>query len=851
PPALIEGPWVTSVTNTSATFAAEIDPLGLNTEYRFEYGTTTAYGQTLSGSMGESEGYLPISLHRQNLTPGTVYHYRLTVSNEAGVDTTADHTFTTQAPGSEELSLPDERTWELVSPADKKGALIGPMVKSEEPDQAAGDGDAIAYEASEPVGEGAVGRFVSAETLSTRGPDGWSSRDVAARDSLPPEGNPATEVAVGSGPFSAFSTDLSLELYEAGSGKTAPPPPQSPEATERTLYLRDSATGSFLPLETQADVVAGKKFGDPHMRFLAGTPDLSHVIFQSSIALTPEATETSAKRLAEKPTAVPKNLYEWSAGRLQLVNIMPGTPEAPEGKTETGAQLGSRVNEAEGMTARAVSTDGRWVVWTNGELLANDPKPVGLYVRDMVEKKTFRIGGNYPRFETMSSDGSRIFFVETDIDSGGDLYAFDTETGSQTDLTGNHGAGEPNAGVQDAVMGASEDGSYVYFVATGVLADGAVKGADNVYVAHDTATGSATTFIATLSDGDSKSWRGAGNFEAPTVESNVSPYLNLVSSRVSSDGRYLAFMSERSLTGYDNLDAVSGQPDEEVYLYDAVSNRLVCASCDPTGARPVGVYDNRKPEDSLFVDLEAAWSAGDGSGDHWLAGSLPGWERTEFDVMAYQPRYLSDDGRLFFDSPDALVPQDTNGLEDAYEYEPVANSETVASDNCTSGSATFSERSGGCVNLISSGQSAGESFFVDASENGNDVFFDTNSRLTGEDYDTSYDIYDAHVCSAEAPCRSEPVVPPPCTSGDSCKPAPSPQPEIYGPTPSATFSGIGNVTEEAKTIVVKYKTKKKAKSKSKKSKSKSKVGKRVKQRKRKAVKAGRARAGHTTSGKGR
>ena len=32
---------------------------------------------------------------------------------------------------------------------------------------------------------------------------------------------------------------------------------------------------------------------------------------------------------------------------------------------------------------------------------------------------------------------------------------------------------------------------------------------------------------------------------------------------------YLAFMSDRSLTGYDNTDAVSGQPDEEVYLYDA------------------------------------------------------------------------------------------------------------------------------------------------------------------------------------------------------------------------------------------------------------------------------------------
>ena len=50
-------------------------------------------------------------------------------------------------------------------------------------------------------------------------------------------------------------------------------------------------------------------------------------------------------------------------------------------------------------------------------------------------------------------------------------------------------------------------------------------------------------------------------------------------------------MSERSLTGYDNRDANSGVPDEEVFLYDADTGRLVCASCNPTGARPVGLFE--------------------------------------------------------------------------------------------------------------------------------------------------------------------------------------------------------------------------------------------------------------------
>jgi DNA-binding beta-propeller fold protein YncE len=837
---VLGGEYVSEVASTSATLQAQIDPNGGDTHYYFQYGTTTSYGTDApisapGADIGSVVAQQTVRLHLQNLEAGVLYHYRFVAVQDGEAFEEPDHTFTTQVAGGQELSLPDGRAWELVSPPDKKGALIGPMVRSEEPDQTAVNGGAIAYQASEPVGEGTVGHFVSAETLSTRGTNGWTSQDVAGRDSLPAEGKLASEVAFGSGNWQVFSSDLSLALYEAGSGLSAPPPPQSPEATERTLYLRNSANGKFLALETQEDVPSGTKFNDIKMRFLAGTPDLSHVIFGSSIALTPEALEPPPESSGYQ------NLYEWSAGRLQLVNIMPDTPESSTGTTEPGAHLGSFVNGAQGMTARAISADGRWVVWAPGELTAQTTSPVGLYVRDMVEEETYKLGGDYPRFETMSSDGSKIFFTETEGGRGGDLYVFDTTTGVSTDLTTNHGAGKASAGVQDAVMGASEDGSYVYFVATGVLATGGVQGADNVYVLHDTASGWTTTFIATLSGEDSKDWRGTQN-ETPSAESNIPPELPLVSSRVSPNGHYLAFMSEKPLTGYDNLDAVSGQPDEEVYLYDAALNRLVCTSCDPTGARPVGIFDDRVHTNALFADLETAWSHVQGNGNHWLAGSVPGWEPSEFGVASYQPRYLSDSGRLFFDSPDALVPQDTNGLEDVYEYEPVASGETVASDDCTTSSMTFSERSGGCVSLISSGQSASESIFIDASENGDDVFFDTNSRLTGEDYDTSYDVYDAHVCSSKAPCRAEPVVPPPCTSGDSCKPAPSPQPEIFGSAPSATFSGAGNVVEEAKPSVVKRKAKAKPKPKPK---------KHAKRKKRKAKKARRARSGRTNGKAGR
>jgi hypothetical protein len=143
---------------------------------------------------------------------------------------------------------------------------------------------------------------------------------------------------------------------------------------------------------------------------------------------------------------------------------------------------------------------------------------------------------------------------------------------------------------------------------------------------------------------------------------------------------------------------------------------------------------------------------------------------------------------LFFNSNDALVPQDINGAQDVYEFEP------AGIGGCTTASLTFSVAAGGCVGLITSGSSTTDSSFMDASEGGDSVFFLTGERLVPEDTDTSLDIYDARVCTAAAPCPNPAVSTPACTTADACRAAPSPQPPIFGATASATFSGAGNVT---------------------------------------------------------
>ncbi|HTB49961.1 MAG TPA: hypothetical protein VK701_03215 [Solirubrobacteraceae bacterium] len=247
---------------------------------------------------------------------------------------------------------------------------------------------------------------------------------------------------------------------------------------------------------------------------------------------------------------------------------------------------------------------------------------------------------------------------------------------------------------------------------------------------------------------------------------------------LSPNGRYLAFMSNASPTGYDNRDAITGELDEEVYLYDAAANSLVCASCDPSGARPVGVFDpGQKFEGKLLVDRNDDWE------HSTLAGSLPDLTESEQSTPAYQPRYVFDNGTLFFNSPDTLVPRAINGEENVYEYEP-------------EGAGSCHEAS--CISLISSGTSKQESAFIDASASGEDAFFMTISQLAPQDYDNNYDVYDAHVCSASVPCIPlPPVSRPPCETGDSCKAGPTPQPGIFGPPPSATFEGAGNVLPPA------------------------------------------------------
>ena len=163
--------------------------------------------------------------------------------------------------------------------------------------------------------------------------------------------------------------------------------------------------------------------------------------------------------------------------------------------------------------------------------------------------------------------------------------------------------------------------------------------------------------------------------------------------------------------------------------------------------------------------------------EHGLAAALiPAWE-SEF----YAPRALSDSGeRVFFDSFVSLVPRDTNGKEDVYEWE------VVGSGDCTTQNSAFSAMNGGCVSLISSGESPQDSHFMDASATGSDVFFATGASLLPQDTGL-IDVYDARVEGGFPAAEAGPA---PC-EGEACQGSPVPPNDV---TPaSASFDGPGDL----------------------------------------------------------
>jgi DNA-binding beta-propeller fold protein YncE len=815
PPALISGESTTQVTPESARLNVEINPQGAETTYHFEYGLNADYEHSVpvpDAGAGSDEVSASHSIVIEDLEPGTVYHYRVAATNIFGTVHGPDREFTTSTPAPNNEPLADGRVWEMVSPPNKHGASLEAISEEGGLIQSSASGDGLAYFGTGPLGseaepEGSENIADSQFVAKRRAPGEWETRDITPPRDRPTGFHPGRRAE-----YLFFSSDLSRGFVEP-LGET----PLAPEATERTPYLRD-VTGDYTPLITPNDVPSGAKFGGEEVgggdyvggvHLVGASADLSSAAVISPVALTDDFTT---------PEGNLDSVYRWSAGTgdLQLVSWIPASAEAAQEKSAATTGDKAALGRHDDVVRHAVSSDGNRLIYET----AGPSSEEHLFLRDMRLGKSVQLdlheggtdGGGLAQFQDASADGRVVFFTDAERltkDATGDqnlgladLYRCDLQEVAGglrcrlTLLSVPGGAGEASD-VLGNIVGTDESGDRVYFVANGRLAAGAVHGdcprdepaegsataglpaADtscNLYV-HDSATGE-TRLVAVLSGRDFPDW---GLKDAEN--------LMWLTARVSPNGRYLAFMSQRSLTGYDNRDARSGVPDEEVFSYDFDARQLNCVSCDRTSARPNGVFDSGDFP-GLLVDRPQIWRG------QWVAAAVPGWTsvgKSGPPVRApYQSDYLTNDGRVFFNSSDNLVPADVNGQFDVYEYEQ------RAVGSC--GSQT------GCVALMSSGQDAGESAFLDAGDEGEDVFLLTAAKLSPNDADALNDVYDAHVCTSASDCPAPAGgAPPPCATSDACRPAPAPQPDIFGAPASSTFSGAGNLTPPGASAALKRK----------------------------------------------
>jgi len=521
---------------------------------------------------------------------------------------------------------------------------------------------------------------------------------------------------------------------------------------EANYYVRDNATGTFQFLAA----FGSNKLGVSNKLGLAdATPGGSSILFETEAKLTPEANPGL-------------NLYEWDeakplADRISLVGVLPGGVAPKEGSyAGPGGPATNRV-EPLGLkwhfyTQNTISEDGSRVFFSDAETGA-------IYMREPQAQPAVTVpiseGQAYWRAATM--DGGYVLYTE-----GNELYRFNVDRfvkSEEPEVTALAEAREQLTTGAEGVFGvlgiSQANASYVYFVAHGELppndenghGEKAEASAANLYEWHE----GVLTFIARLvptPEGDvlpedESDWRGWTN-----EEEGGGPSGGARSSRVSVDGQRLLFSSRGKLTPYNNNGFT------EFYLYDAgqplSSDNPVCVSCNPAGTPAVASAHLTKSNEGLITGVPAR--------NTFLTHNL-----------------ASDGRRVFFETAEALVPGDANLKNDVYEWEAKGE-----------GSCESEAQDGGCLYLISTGQSSDRSYFGDASADGGSVMFFTRQSLVSQDQDNNADVYVARV-DGGIPGQNPQSAPALCTQEEGCRGASSNTPSVFGAPATAALEGPGNL----------------------------------------------------------
>ncbi|HXB65341.1 MAG TPA: hypothetical protein VNV42_10750 [Solirubrobacteraceae bacterium] len=762
----IDATSTANLTVSSVDLNAQVNPGGLDTTYHIEYGTSAEYGTSVpvpDADIGAGSIDVSITQHVEGLSPNVTYHWRVVATNAAGTTTGVDHTFIYDTSGE---ALPDHRAYEMVTPPQKNGALVGDVLFSLSPDFSEDGSRAIMMSIQCFAGaESCTGdRQTEGEPfLFTRTSEGWSTKALAPPGRL--EVNSAA----------AVSAEAGTALFSA---------PTSP-TSEDDFYVRQ-ADGSFVDIGPTAPPADGP---DRPTYPSAATGDFTHLIYEGSPSLWSLTESTASTPLEYTGTGNQAPELVGVSGGLGSADLIgdcgaevAGSREALPGRISadgetvyftaaacgsgTGANAGVEVPVAE-IYARI--GEARTVAISEPAAFAPAAPYAGCEeescVKDVNEKANWReatfVGG--------SVDGSKAFFTSSqkltdDANSSEpNLYEHDFDSPGENviDVSAAQTGGQgPRL---DGVMAISSDGSHVYFVAQGVLTttanalgQTATEGANNVYVfERDTSHPQGqVAFVAQLPDSDNQEWAQSGD----SGYANVTP-----------DGRFLVFESHADLTA----DDIRTDNATQIFRYDAQTGDLIRISIGQRGFDDNG---NAGVGEAQIVQATREWyHAGPARSD---------------------PTMSHDGSFVFFESPIGLTPHALNDVQIATREEPYYGiSEPIFAENVY-------EWHEGQVHLISdgkdtstfSGESGSAVRLLGSDATGANVFFSTADSLVEQDTDTQIDYYDARICEPARgnPCISPSAPPLPSCLGEECHGTPAEAPHVPS-APTATFDGRGNV----------------------------------------------------------
>ena len=783
-PPVLSDVGAVQVDDTSARLVGTIDPRNSATGYVFEYGATPALGRsTAPTNIGGGTEPITVSQVVEGLSRDTTYYFRLVATNLTGTTTSGSRTLHTRSvpfppanSGScpnearrEEQGttyLPDCRAFEMVSPPDKNH---GTAVGFEELATFSRDGAGAFFCSSNLFGEPAGQQsFTCAPYVSHREADGWATTAAGPRYCNVDTAS-TTVGALGAFPSPESFDSLAVNVPEASSCPFALDP-LAPKP-QINLYVGDEASGYDL-LTPEADAV-GEEL-TPVGTFQAGNADFSHFVYYS----------TTNQTAGSPPQANFDKLYDWrkdgtdgcstAGGCLSLISVDPsGHPFESSSKLPDHQQRYGFWS-----LASSVAGDGRRIFFQNpagtGGLDPSCAAGCELYMREddatthdvSASECTEGCGGGSPAdaFAWADPAGDRALFLScaklTDASapaascSGPDfaqtsedlkLYRWDLNAPAGHHLVDLTVDREPADGVQPQALdpiGAGDDGNTVFFVAGGQIVAGASTAPGlKLYRWRWNEGAPSVDYLGPYQTGYPN--QSSYSSERPQTATTGDPNTDRLHVRVTPDGKYLLVQTRLR---YD--PAADRDSDEDLYRWDEADG-WQCVSCQLPGVPSAGGAGTAQP--NMISSVTA-------------------------NQTSFEPEHtISDDGqRVFFETPDALVPQDVNGVGgcEAHAQGEIAFFNIGTYNSCDD----VYEWHDGAVHLLTPGTGNQPFILMGATKDGRSVFFYTRQQLVGWDKGDGADIYVARAGGG----FPEPPPQPAACEGEGCRGAGPSAPSIAG-----------------------------------------------------------------------